>query len=215
LEGANGSYSRARAINNSGEVVGGAVTSSGSFHAFSYTTAGGMINLGTLGGSNSYATAINNFGTVVGRSNTSSGSFHAFSYTSSGEIKDLGTTGGLNSIAYGINDSGTIVGYSDSHGAFVYSDGTMSILNTLTINLPGGWGLSDGYAINDAGDIVGDVFTGSSYEAYLLTPTPEPGSLAILAAGGIGLLLRCRQKEMSENRIPISPEIFFEYMLSG
>jgi probable HAF family extracellular repeat protein len=43
-------YGQATGVNNSGEVVGEAFNSSGYVNAFSYTSAGGMIDLGTLGG---------------------------------------------------------------------------------------------------------------------------------------------------------------------
>jgi hypothetical protein len=48
--------------------------------------------------------------------------------------------------------------------------------------------------INDVGQIVGagiDGLTGHN-EAFLLTPTPEPATLALLAAGAAALLARRR-----------------------
>src|SRR6266446_6992546 len=50
------------AINASGQVVGESDTAGGSRHAFSWTAAGGMIDLGTLGGAYSAATAVNDSG---------------------------------------------------------------------------------------------------------------------------------------------------------
>ena len=74
-----GTYSRASAINNAGQVVGySGNMSGGPGHAFSWTKKGGMVDLGTLGGSNSYAYGINNAGQIVGDSQTSSGETHAF-----------------------------------------------------------------------------------------------------------------------------------------
>lgn len=66
------------ALNESGQVVGSSVTSTGDNHAFSWTAAGGMIDIGTLGGTSSGAFAVNDEGQVVGISDTSSGDFHAF-----------------------------------------------------------------------------------------------------------------------------------------
>src|SRR5438046_8558798 len=43
----------ARAVNNSGQVVGTSSTAGGKNRAFSWTAAGGMIDLGTLGGPSS------------------------------------------------------------------------------------------------------------------------------------------------------------------
>ena len=44
-----GVFSSASAINANGQVVGGSQTADGTYHAFSWTAAGGMVDLGTLG----------------------------------------------------------------------------------------------------------------------------------------------------------------------
>lgn len=72
-----GSKSYAWDINDSGQVVGSSLTSSGQSHAFLYEN-GGMTDLGTLGGIGSIAEAINNSGQVAGRSLNSSGEWRAF-----------------------------------------------------------------------------------------------------------------------------------------
>lgn len=64
-----GKNSSANGINDSGQVVGQADTSSGASHAFTADRSGTKIDLGTLGGKNSAATAINASGQVVGYSN--------------------------------------------------------------------------------------------------------------------------------------------------
>jgi probable HAF family extracellular repeat protein len=69
-------------------------------------------------------------------------------------IVDLGTLGGPTSAAEAINSHGQIAGWSDTAGgnrhAFLYSDGVMQDLGTLT-------GGSDSYAtaLNDSGQVVG------------------------------------------------------------
>ena len=92
----------------------------------------------------------------------------------------LGTLGGSDSNAYGINDSGEVVGSADTGTAthaFVYSDGTMVDLNSL-IDPNAGWVLTDAFAINDGGLIVGDgINPEGKDDAFLLTPVstvPEP-----------------------------------------
>lgn len=84
------SSSSAAAVNDSGEIVGRTDN-----WAFSYTSAGGIVNLGTLGGSYSAATGVNGKGEIVGWSDTASGyvgqHIHAFSYTPDGGMQDLGT----------------------------------------------------------------------------------------------------------------------------
>lgn len=65
-------------LSESGQVVGQSTTTTGDIHAFSWTMAGGMVDLGTLGGDTSGAFAVNGQGQVVGISDTSSGDFHGF-----------------------------------------------------------------------------------------------------------------------------------------
>ena len=60
-----GGSSIAYAVNDLGQVVGTSFDA-GVSHAFSWTSADGMIALGTLGGSSSYAQALNDRGQVVG-----------------------------------------------------------------------------------------------------------------------------------------------------
>ncbi len=200
LPGGNNSY--AYAINGSGTVVGNSDTATiRTEHAFSYSN-GTMTDLGTLGGTYSVANAINTGGTIVGSSYLLNGySGHAFSY-SNGMMSDLGVLpGGSVSTANGISDSGIVVGMSDvssgAYHAFVDSNGAMSDLNNLTVNLPNTFLLKDAYAINSFGDIVGVGYNNSwpqHNEAFLLTPTPEPGALAMLGIAGAGMLLLGRRR---------------------
>ena len=98
-----GVWSYPHALNNSGQVVGrsavGPPGGGGPFdlyvHAFSWTAAGGMVDLGTLGGNFSYAEDVNDSGHVVGASTTASGEYHAFLWTPAGGMVDLGTMGDL------------------------------------------------------------------------------------------------------------------------
>ena len=58
-------------MNDSGQVVGARNTPGDTAeHAFSWTEAGGMVDLGTLGGTRSSAVAVNASGQVVGQSTT-------------------------------------------------------------------------------------------------------------------------------------------------
>jgi probable HAF family extracellular repeat protein len=79
-----GSESEAAAVNDSGEVVGFAQTTAalpegryGIHHAFFWTRARGMVDLGTLGGRESRAFAVNASGHVVGSADNSEGHTHA------------------------------------------------------------------------------------------------------------------------------------------
>jgi probable HAF family extracellular repeat protein len=60
-------------------------------HAFLWTEADGMRDLGHLGGGTSRATAVSDTGQVVGTSSLIDGTAHAFSWTSSGGMIDLNT----------------------------------------------------------------------------------------------------------------------------
>jgi len=91
-----GNSSVANAVSN-GQVVGQANTSSTDrdgypvSHAFSWTQAGGMVDLGT--GFDSSANAVSN-GQAVGQRFADIGEFQAFSWTPLSGVVDLGTLGG-------------------------------------------------------------------------------------------------------------------------
>ena len=206
-----GPDSEAYAINNSGQVVGFADASGNGTHAFLHTGSGSL-NSSTddlnIAGIYSQVNAINNSGQVVGQWGSSATLFpyHAFSHTGSGSLilatDDLGTfPGGLDSIALGVNDLGQVVGWSDNGGAFLYGGGTMVDLNTL-IPAGSGWSLGEATAINDLGQIVGygESPSGQTH-AFLLTPTPEPSTLALLGIGAVSLAVYAwRQKPKVDRR---------------
>jgi probable HAF family extracellular repeat protein len=151
--------SGASQINNRGQIVGVAGTSTGS-HAFLYNR-GVMQDLGTLGGSNSSGSGINAVGQVVGLSYLPGDTaFHAMLY-SRGTMSDLGALpNGCCSQAQAINLFGRAVGGSTfrpdlgNDHAFLYDSGTMTDLGTLYPDPS--IASSFAYAINDHGQIVGE-----------------------------------------------------------
>jgi probable HAF family extracellular repeat protein len=194
-------FSSARGINNLGQVAGFSESAGGIDRAFLYS-GGTMQSLGTLTGDlNSYAYSINNAGQVVGVSRNASLASHAFLY-SGGQMLNLGSFGGPNSGASAINNLGQVVGYSDIAGgtsdAFLYSDGALTDLNTLIGPASSGWYLEQANGINDQGQIVGDGYnyTTHQWDAFLLSPVPEP--LTMLAVGmgiaGLGGYIRRRRR---------------------
>lgn len=160
-----GTGNQAYGINNSGQVVGGADTSSGSYHAFLYSGSGPMQDLGTLGGTFSMALGINDIGQVVGASTSTvnNNDWRAFLYTGGGTMQDLGTLPGGNfNFANAINNSGQIVGGNSvqfanggivgglGHAFLSNNGGPMQDLGTLDGTT------SSATGINGSGQIVGN-----------------------------------------------------------
>jgi probable HAF family extracellular repeat protein len=89
-------------------------------------------------------------------------------------ITDLGTLGGAASYAYGINNRGQVTGYSDTTNglqhAFLYSSGMITDLGELPPCV-GGTGItcegSQGYGVNNAGQVVGFSYTTPNFHAFL------------------------------------------------
>jgi probable HAF family extracellular repeat protein len=137
-------------------------------------TQGSMTDLGNFGGWSNGAGGINGLGQVVGASDLGTVASHAFLWNpstangTSGALIDLGTLGGTSSWARDINGSGHIAGGSDTSGgdyhAFLWNpttangtSGAMTDLGTVS-----GTTTSDAEGINDAGQIAGQSFGGSS-----------------------------------------------------
>ncbi len=127
---------------------------------------------------------------------------HAFLYTPGNAPVDLGVLPGFDSFsdAMSVNDLGQVVGCSwrssdalgDSYCAFLYSDGRMYDLNTLLGGATGGWTLTQASEIDNKGDILATGYKSvgqeRNYGTLLLTPVPEPSSLAVLLLGVVALV---------------------------
>jgi probable HAF family extracellular repeat protein len=197
-----GPKSYAYGINSSGQTVGSSNIANGPLHPFR-TSANGPItaasDLGSLGGTSGDAIAINDSGQVVGDSEIAgNAAAHAFRTAANGPItaaSDLGTLGDNFSSADAVNSSGQVVGDSkiagnaDIHAFFCDVTGSMQDLNNL-IPAGSGWDLVSATGINDLGQITGYGGIGGEEHAFLLTPTPEPACLALLAMSCVRLLRR-------------------------
>src|SRR5260370_40802009 len=175
-------------VNDRGQVVGGSsISGDTALHAFSWTSGGGIVDLGTLGGTDSFSFAVNGRGQVVGESSTSgNAATHAFSWTSGGGMVDLGTLGGTNSfltilgsafegLGGGVNNRGQVIGESSISGdtplhAFSWtSAGGMVDLGTL-----GGMN-SASFAVNASGQVVGESRTSGDTASHAFSWTPGGG----------------------------------------
>jgi len=196
-----GSQSVANAINDRGQVAGAAlnaipdpfansplctgcptfaqtflfVPAATQAHAFRWTEAGGMQDLGALGGPDSSASFVNQRGQIAGEfftsftPNPSTGvpTMDPF-FWEDGKMVDIGTLGGTFAVPNRMNNRGQVVGGSNLAGdqlshAFLWDkEGGLKDLGLL----PGGtFGCAN--SINDAGEIVGQSDATSSPRAVL------------------------------------------------
>jgi len=157
--------SYAYGINDSGQIVGYANTSTGSYDSFLYSN-GELDDLDTISGNQSFsAYGINNGGVVVGAANV--GNVNGPVSLKNGIISYLGTLGGYGGFAQCINNKGQVTGYSYTAGnvanhGFLYSGGPLVDLGTLG----GSWCYPQG--INNSGQVVGYSVTASNFEHAFL-----------------------------------------------
>lgn len=199
--------SDARAINNSGTIVGtGALPDGqGGFTTRAYTYAGGVVtDLGILpdnDGASSYGYGINDAGVAVGAvevggaPNRPTDPFRS----SGGLMQNLGNFDGVFGAAHAVNDAGLVVGsagalYLDDDNiypekAFLWNNGVLSALGEFKPN-----GNSVAFDINNAGLIVGRAdapagtrgFVSTGVGLVALDSLIDPGAgWTITAANGI------------------------------
>ncbi len=196
-----GSNSEATAINSAGRIAGFS-TLAGSQEGRAVVWNGNTITaLDTLGGTYGRASDINNRGQVVGTSRLANEvDVHATLWNGT-TATDLGTLGGSESLAMAINNQGQVVGQATTTGgarhAVLWDGGTAIDLN-LRLDpetVAEGWVLMHAFDINDRGQIVADGINSvtNEYRAFVLTPVPEPATVAMLAAGA-GLLGLARHR---------------------
>ncbi len=144
-------------------------------------------------------------GRAVGRySDPVSSQTRAFFYDGGSSV-DLGLLPGEtfdNARALDINSAGQIVGYvadfdnapSFGGAAVLWEGGEIFDLNDL-IPSASGWSLLSANGINTHGQIVGFGTLMGQTRAFVLTPIPEPSSIALLASMAIGCCLAVRRRQ--------------------
>lgn len=80
-------------------------------HAWKWSAAGGVVDLGTLGGNHSVAWNADRAGNVYGWASDAAGVQHAVKWGADGGIVDLGGLGG-NTLTGGLNKHGVVAGWS-------------------------------------------------------------------------------------------------------
>lgn len=174
-----GPSSRARHINNRGQIVGWMGEGFGlGFPAEAFVWQNGVAtSLGVpQGGVSSEAVAINESGEIAGHFNveTAPGVFRRRGFHwKDGVFTDLGLWPGTDTVnVRGINDRGEIIGWcqqaSIASVPFIWRDGVMTNLRTL-LDLPPGFTLNFAWAINNQGQIA------AGGRDYNTTPISAPG----------------------------------------
>ena len=93
-----------------GAAIKGSDANGATFHAFQWTPAGDLQDLGLTTGAESMATAISaNSLVIVGEARDASGFWRAFRWTASTGMQDIGSLGGPESAAFAANADGTVI----------------------------------------------------------------------------------------------------------
>jgi probable HAF family extracellular repeat protein len=180
----------ARAINDNGQIVGGAELSGGTLTGYELT-AGSYVAINPPGSPGSYAYGINNAGAVVGFFCAALPCQQEGFLYSAGVYTTIAVPGAYATQAFGINDLGEVVGiFQSGAGApdsgFIWENGVFQ-----TVNDPLGTRGTEILGVNDAGEIVG-TFIDSSGEANGFSASaaaPEPGTTGTAVAGCILMLV--------------------------
>jgi probable HAF family extracellular repeat protein len=199
---------RGVAINDLGQYVGIAVNRT-QFYNVNVADTGSVAVIG-----NFLATSLNNSGMIAGAHNDASSHSVAAVYNSNtNAITTIGYVGGdLTANATGINDQNVVVGTSGAAAngtiGFLWdsTDG-LHTLGSLLTPAASMWAIQAANGISNTGLIAAEANTGgvTPFEAVLLTPVPEPGTLALglLALASMSPIVRRLRTPMMRTALTI------------
>ena len=154
-------------------------------------------------GNESMANAINDNNVAVVQKTGQNSQYHACVWSEQDGLRQMADLNASQSLPYAINNDGVIVGEAavpaSGEYAVVWDDTDITHCYKLQ-DLVENWASSGWtrlYAANDVnenGQIVGYGLYNNRELGFLLTPTPEPATLSLLALGGLALLRRRGRK---------------------
>lgn len=164
-----GNSANAVAINNLGQVAGSSPFSDSRPHAFRWSPAFGLEDIGLFpGGDFSNATDISDSGLVTGWGSNANGNGHAFAWTPTTGLIDLGTRGGSFSFAEATNARGQVAGYATVPGNLWHAFLWDARFGMKDLGTAGGTE-SFALALNDYGQVVGVFDTPRAQRAFSWT----------------------------------------------
>lgn len=162
-------------VNDNGQVIGGFTDASGDRRAFSWTEAGGLVQLQTLpGGTQDGGNAINNKGQITGSVHAANGQFEVVIWESATSAPQV--IPGFGS-ASDINENGEVVGVVGANGFFWSPQPQPNGTRTTILPLAGDE-LATPVSVNDAGQVVGWSSGGAAGQRAFIW-TADSGSVAL------------------------------------